>query len=71
MKTNSFLKIMVAASNIAYKTTGGILGKTRDIIEDRVLKGNYVTREEFEKVQILVIKLQKELEKIKSDHKIK
>ncbi|MFY9589599.1 hypothetical protein [Rickettsia endosymbiont of Halotydeus destructor] len=65
MNTNNILKIMIGASSIAQKVTNNIVDKSHNLIEDKILKGNYVTREEFEKLQILVIKLQKQLTELK------
>ncbi|QQV74791.1 hypothetical protein H6P87_00332 [Rickettsia tillamookensis] len=61
MKTNNILKVAVGASVVAQKALNSIADKSCGIIEDKILKGNYVTREEFEKLQTLVIKLKKEL----------
>lgn len=61
MKTNNILKVAVGASSVAQKALNNIADKSCGIIEDKILKGNYVTREEFEKLQTLVIKLKKEL----------
>ncbi|GAA5252887.1 hypothetical protein [Candidatus Rickettsia kedanie] len=61
MKTNNILKVAVGASSVAQKALNSISDKSCGIIEDKIIKGNYVTREEFEKLQILVIKLKKEL----------
>nr|WP_253307721.1 accessory factor UbiK family protein [Rickettsia endosymbiont of Ceutorhynchus assimilis] len=67
MKTNNILKVMISAGSIAQKVTNNIVEKSHNLIEDKILKGNYVTREEFEKLQILVIKLQKELAELRKD----
>ncbi|WP_342270194.1 coiled-coil domain-containing protein [Rickettsia endosymbiont of Orchestes rusci] len=67
MKTNNILKVMIGAGSIAQKVTNNIVEKSHNLIEDKILKGNYVTREEFEKLQILVIKLQKELAELRKD----
>lgn len=63
MKTNNFLKIITSASSIGSKALDNIVNKSHDLIEDKILKGNYVTREEFEKLQNMVIKLQKEIKR--------
>ncbi|WP_341790587.1 hypothetical protein [Rickettsia endosymbiont of Polydrusus tereticollis] len=67
MKTNNILKVMIGAGSIAQKVTNNIVEKSHNLIEDKILKDNYVTREEFEKLQILVIKLQKELAELRKD----
>ncbi|AFB20843.1 hypothetical protein RCA_01330 [Rickettsia canadensis str. CA410] len=61
IKTNDIIKVAVGASSVAQKALNSIVDKSCSIIEDKILKGHYVTREEFEKLQILVIKLKKEL----------
>ncbi|ABV74668.1 hypothetical protein A1C_01785 [Rickettsia akari str. Hartford] len=61
MKINSILKVAIGASSIAQKALNSISDKSCGIIEDKIIKGNYVTREEFEKLQTLVKKLKKEL----------
>ena len=61
MKTNNILKVAVGASSVAQKAFNNIANKSCRIIEDKILKGNYVTREEFEKLQTLTIRLKKEL----------
>ena len=65
MKTNNILKVAVGASVVTQKALNSIADKSRDVIEDKILKGNYVTREEFEKLQTLVIKLKKELTELR------
>ena len=66
MKTNDFLKVATGASSVLHKAINNIKDKSCEIIEDKVLKGNYVTREEFKKLQTLVIKLKNELAEIKN-----
>ncbi|AAU03717.1 hypothetical protein [Rickettsia typhi] len=61
MKTNNILKVAVGASSVAQKALNSIANKSYSIIEDKILKGHYITRAEFEKLQTLVIKLKKEL----------
>lgn len=61
MKTHDLLKVATGASSVFHKVINNIKDKSCDIIEDKVLKGNYVTREEFEKLQTIVIKLKKEI----------
>ncbi|XVN40999.1 MAG: hypothetical protein RCO49_09935 [Rickettsia endosymbiont of Argas persicus] len=65
MKTNDILKVATGASSVLHKAINNIKDKGCNIIEDKVLKGNYVTREEFEKLQTLVIKLKKEITELK------
>ncbi|MGX6960849.1 MAG: hypothetical protein ACIPMY_06605 [Rickettsia endosymbiont of Pentastiridius leporinus] len=67
MKTNDILKVATGAGSVLQKAANSLRDKSCDIIEDKILKGNYVTREEFEKLQALVLKLKKELAELKSD----
>lgn len=66
MKTNDILKVATGASSVVQKALSNIADKSCDIIEDKIFKGNYVTREEFEILQALVIKLKSELAEIKN-----
>nr|WP_218460643.1 hypothetical protein [Rickettsia sp. TH2014] len=59
MKTNNILKVAVGASVVTQKALNSIVDKSCSIIEDKIIKGKYATREEFEKLQTLVIKLKK------------
>ena len=43
MKTNNILKVAVGASSVAQKALNSIADKSCGIIEDKILKGNYVT----------------------------
>lgn len=65
MKTNDLLKVATGASSVLHKAINNIKDKSCDVIEDKILKGNYVTREEFEKLQTLVMKLKKEITEMK------
>ncbi|ADE29755.1 hypothetical protein [Rickettsia prowazekii] len=68
MKTNNILKVAVGASSVAQKALNSIANKGYNFIEDKILKGNYISREEFEKLQTLVIKLKKELTELKGNN---
>ncbi|MCC8417201.1 MAG: hypothetical protein LN588_01480 [Rickettsia endosymbiont of Bryobia graminum] len=61
MQSNNFLKVMLGASNILQKTALNVTSQCSALIENKVIKGNYVTREEFEAMKSLVVKLQNEL----------
>lgn len=65
MKTHDLLKVATGASSVFHKVINNIKDTSCDIIEDKVLKSNYVTREEFEKLQTIVIKLKKEIAEMK------
>lgn len=70
MKTNNILKVAVGASVVTQKALNSIADKSCGIIEDKIIKGNYVTREKFEKLQTLVIKLKKELTELSGKYLI-
>lgn len=70
MQSNNFLKVVLGASNILQKTASNITSQCSNLIEHKIVKGNYITREEFEAMKSLVVKLQNELLELKkSDRK--
>ncbi|XVN42385.1 MAG: hypothetical protein RCG15_07150 [Candidatus Rickettsia vulgarisii] len=69
MQSNNFLKIILGTGNIIQKTAHNVVDQCSGIIENKVVKGNYVTREEFETMKSLVIKLQNELSELKKADK--
>lgn len=60
MNLNNIFKVMLGVSAVAKQASNNIIDKTHNLVEDKILKGNYVTREEFENLQQLVAKLEKE-----------
>lgn len=60
MNINNIVKIMLGVSAIVKQASNNIIDKTHNLVEDKIFKGNYVTREEFENLQQLVVKLEKE-----------
>lgn len=61
MQINNILKILAGANIIAQSSLKTILEKGHTIVEDHILQGKYVSREEFENVKDLVLQLQKKL----------
>lgn len=66
MKMNNVLKVVSGITSIAQKVSNNTSTVCSQLVEDKFIKGNYVTREEYNILQELVIKLQKELVDIKS-----
>lgn len=60
MNINNIFKIVLGASAIAKQASNNIINKTHNLVEDKIFKGNYVTREEFENLKQLVMKLEKD-----------
>ena len=66
MTQENVLKMLAGASNVARKSAEAIKSSGAGYIEKNVIKGQYVTREEYEQLHKLVIKLQKEVESMKN-----
>lgn len=64
MKANNFLKVILGTSAVMPKAANSAISEGCKLVEDKIVKGNYVTREEFEVMQTLVIKLQSELREL-------
>ncbi|WP_375326970.1 hypothetical protein [Candidatus Tisiphia endosymbiont of Nemotelus uliginosus] len=65
MKANNFLKVMLGTGAIVQKAANNVMDRGSKLVEETIVKGNYVTREEFEVLQAMVIKLQNELVELK------
>jgi len=63
MSQKNVLKMLTGASMIARKSGEAIKNSSANYIEKNIIKGQYVTREEYEQLHKLVMKLQKEIEK--------
>jgi BMFP domain-containing protein YqiC len=61
MQINNILKVLAGASTIAQSSAKTVLEKGHTLVEDHILQGKYVSREEFENVKDLVLQLQKQL----------
>ncbi len=66
MTQENVLKMLAGASAVARKSAEAIKSSGANYIEKNVIKGQYVTREEYEQLHKLVMKLQKELDAIKN-----
>ncbi len=66
MKTNSLFKVISGIGNIVQKAGDNTAAVCTNLLEDKLIRGNYVTRGEYEALRELVIKLQKEVVDLKS-----
>ena len=66
MSQETALKILAGASMIARKSSEALKNSGANYIEENVVKGKYVSREEYEQLQKLVMKLQEELNALKA-----
>lgn len=69
MKANNLLKVISGIGDIAQKVSNNAATACTYLVEDKFIKGGYVTREEYDALKELVIKLQKELGDIKASSK--
>lgn len=69
--TNHIITLLSGANKIARKSAETLKDASADYIEDNIIKGNYVTRQEYEQLQKLVIKLQDEIKELKKTKLIK
>lgn len=65
MKANNFLKVMLGTGAIIQKAANNAMACGSKLVEEKIVQGNYITREEFEVLQAMVIKLQNELVELK------
>ncbi len=66
MIQNNILKMLSSGASVMQNISRNITEKGQEIIEDNILKGKYVTREEYSSLEARLTKLQQELETIKS-----
>ena len=65
MAQKNFIRILAGANRIARKSGESVKESSANYIEQNVLKGKYATREEYQQLQKLVMKLQQELAELK------
>lgn len=68
MTQETLTKILAGANKIARQSTESIKESGANYIEENIIKGKYVTREEYEQLNKLVVKLQNELADLKSEN---
>ncbi len=61
MSLNSIVKILSSANKVACNITQNFVNKGQSLVEDHIIKQKYVSREEFENLQQVVIKLENKL----------
>lgn len=66
MIQNNILKILTTGASVIQNISKNITEKGQEIVEDNILKGRYVTREEYSNLEARLVKLQQEIETIKS-----
>jgi polyhydroxyalkanoate synthesis regulator phasin len=71
MAKETFLQLITGANKLARKSKKTLEAASADYIEEHIIKGNYVSREEYENLQKLVLKLQKEVADLKNVKKKK
>jgi hypothetical protein len=67
MKQENIIQILAGVNKIARQSTKAIKESSADYLEQEIIKGKYVTRQEYEQLQKLVIKLEKEIKELKSN----
>jgi len=66
MTQESIIRILAGANKVARQSGEAIKESSANYIEQNIIKGKYVTREEYEQLQKLVLKLQQELIALKT-----
>jgi hypothetical protein len=66
MTQESIIKILAGANKIARQSKQIIKDSSANYIEQNIVKGQYVTREEYEQLQKLVLKLKQEITELKN-----
>jgi len=61
MKISNILKIAAGASMVGQNMAKETIEKGRNLVDEHFLQGKYVTREEFDNLKELVVKLEKKL----------
>ncbi len=61
MTKENLIQILTGVNKMARKSKELIKDSSSNYIEENIVKGKYVTREEYEQLNKLVLKLQKEL----------
>lgn len=69
MLQEDILKLLSGTSTAAKNSSNMLKNKIAEIVEEKVLKGKYVSREEHNKLKQLVEKLEKQVSEIKSTKK--
>jgi len=70
MIANNILKILSSGATVMQNINRNIQEKGQEIIEDNILKGKYVTREEYSNMEKRMEQLQQEIIALKSNKKV-
>ena len=65
MAQKNFIQILTGANKIVRKSCEIVKESSANYIEQNILKGKYATREEYQQLQKLTMKLQQELAELK------
>ena len=66
MTQENIIKILAGANKVA-RESGAIIKETSaNFVENSIIKGNYVSREEYEQLKTIVLNLQNELNSLKN-----
>ena len=71
MTQKTILKLLAGTSKLVNKSTNLLISSSADFIDQAIIKGKYVSREEHEQLKQLVLKLENELSTLKSQKIIK
>ncbi len=66
MNQQSIIEILAGANKIARQSKKIMKEASANYIEKNIVKGQYVTREEYEQLQKLVLKLKQEITELKN-----
>ncbi len=65
MTQESIIKLLAGANKIARESGSVIKESSASFVENSIIKGNYVSREEHEQLKNMVLKMQNELDSLK------
>jgi hypothetical protein len=65
MTQENIIKILAGANKIARESSKAIKESGASFVENSIIKGNYVSREEHEQLKNLVLKMQSEIDLLK------
>ncbi|WPY01186.1 hypothetical protein Trichorick_01091 [Candidatus Trichorickettsia mobilis] len=58
------MKVLTGIGTVCGEANNSLIDRSRDFIEENLLQGKYVSREEFEALQHIVLQLQAQLAEI-------
>ena len=70
MIANNILKMLSSGATVMQNINRNIQEKGQEIIEDNILKGKYVTREEYSNMEKRMEQLKQEITALKSNKKV-